>query len=142
MRRVNEDIMPNISGANLLWGLICVLALVIGLIAGRMGLVGQSPNTQSLANFRADFSLKQIQAKTFKNETVQLDGNEFIDCTFDNVVLKFNGQAPFRLTNVHFIEPSKFSIASDNPVIKSTLELMSAFFKASNPTQNQPKDNK
>jgi hypothetical protein len=132
--------MPNIRSADLLWGLICALALVIGLIAGRMGLVGQPPNIQSLANFRADFPLKQVQGKTFKNETVQLDGNDFVDCTFENVVLKFDGQAPFRLTNVHF--HSKFSIASDNPVIKSTLELTSAFLKAENPAQNQPKDNK
>jgi hypothetical protein len=134
--------MPNISGANLLWGLICVLALVIGLIAGRMGLVGQSPNTLPLANFRADFPLTKIQTKTFKNETVQLDGNEFIDCTFDNVVLKFDGKAPFHLTNDHFVQPLKFTIASDNPIIKATIELMIAFLKAEHPTQNQPKDNK
>ena len=134
--------MPNISGANLLGGLICVLALVIGLIAGRMGLVGQSPNTLSLANFRPDFPLTKIQTKTFRNETVQLDGNEFIDCTFDNVVLKFDGKAPFRLTNDHFVQPLKFTIASDNPIIKATIELMGAFLKAANPTQNQPKDNK
>jgi hypothetical protein len=134
--------MANISSTNLSWGLGCALALVVGLIAGRMGLVGPSPHTQSPANFRADFPLKQIQAKTFKNETVQLDGNDFIDCTFDNVTLKFDGQAPFRLTNDHWVSHSKFSIASDNPVIKSTLQLMDAFLKAENSAQNQPKDNK
>ena len=134
--------MPNISGANLLWGLICVLALVIGLVAGRMGLVGQSPHTLSLDNFRADFPLTTIQTKTFRNETVQLDGNEFIDCTFDNVVLKFDGKAPFRFTNDHFARDSKFTIASDNPIITATIQLVSAFLKAENPTQNQPKDDK
>jgi len=105
-------------------------------------LVGQSPNTLPLANFRADFPLTKIQTKTFKNETVQLDGNEFIDCTFDNVVLKFDGKALFRLTNGHFVQPLKFTIASDNPIIKATIELMAAFLKAEHPTQNQPKDNK
>jgi hypothetical protein len=132
--------MPNISGANLLWGLICALVLIIGLIAGRMGLVGQSPNTLSLANFRSDFPLTKIQTKTFRNETVQLDGNEFIDCTFDNVVLKFDGKAPFRFINGHFVE--HYSIASDNPVIKPILELLGGLLKAQNPAQNQPKDNK
>ena len=142
MRPQNEDIMPNIRSTHLLWGLTCALALVIGLIAGRIGFVGQSPNTQSLANFRADFPLTQIQTKTFKNETVQLDGNDFIDCTFDNVVLKFDGRAPFRFTNDHFAQRSKFTIASDNPIITATIQLVSAFLKAENPTQNQPKDDK
>ena len=134
--------MPNIGSTHILWGLSCTLALVIGLIAGRIGLVGQSPNTQSLANFRVDFPLTQIQTKTFKNETVQLDGNDFIDCTFDNVVLKFDGRAPFRFTNDHFARDSKFTVASDNPIIKATIQLVSAFLKAENPTQNQPKDDK
>jgi len=49
--------MPSIRGTNLLWGLVCAFALVVGLIAGRMGLAGQSANTLSLANFRADFPL-------------------------------------------------------------------------------------
>jgi hypothetical protein len=134
--------MPNIGSTNLVWGLICALMLVIGLIAGRMGLVGQSPNIQSIANFRADLPLKQIQAKTFKNETVQLDGNEFIDCTFDNVALKFDGQAPFRFTNDHFVEHSNLAITSDNPVIKATIELMGGLIKLGNPAQHQPEENK
>ena len=132
--------MPNIKTANLLWGLICALALVIGLIAGRIGVAGQTPNTLSLANFRADFPLKQIQTKTFKNETIQIDGNEFIDCTFDNVIFKFDGQAPFRFTNGHFQTPLKFGVTSSNPVVKATIEIMSIFVKLE--SQNQPKENK
>src|SRR5215469_6364838 len=118
--------MPNIRSTSLLWGLICALALVVGLIVGRMGLAGQS-NALSLANFRPDFPLKEIRGKTFKNETVQLDGNAFIDCTFDNVTLRFEGQAPFRFTNDHF--NGKFSVASNNPVVKSTMELIGTFIK-------------
>ena len=85
--------MPSIRGANFLWVLVSALALVIGLIAGRMEIVGPAPNTLSLANFRADFPLGQVQTKTFRNETVQIDGNQFIDCTFDNVAFKFDGTA-------------------------------------------------
>jgi hypothetical protein len=127
--------MPNIRSTSLLWGLICVLALVVGLIAGRMGLAGHS-NALSLANFRPDFPLKEIREKTFKNETVQLDGNAFIDCTFDNVILKFDGQAPFRFTNDHFENRSKIQITSNNPVISSTIALIGVFLKLENPAQN------
>ena len=127
--------MTNIRGTSLLWGLICALALVVGLIAGRMGLAGHS-NALSLANFRPDFPFTEIRGKTFKNETVQLDGNAFIDCTFDNVTLKFDGQAPFRFTNDHFEERSKLQITSNNPIIKSTIQLISGFLRLENPAQN------
>jgi hypothetical protein len=133
--------MPNIRGTSLLWGLICALALVVGLIAGRMGLVGHS-NALSLANFRPDFPFTEIREKTFKNETVQLDGNAFIDCTFDNVTLKFDGQAPFRFTNDHFEKRSKLQITSNNPVIKSTIELIGVFLQLQNPAQDQLRENK
>jgi len=41
--------------------LICVLALVIGLAAGQTALAEQSVNTQSPANFREDYPLKEYR---------------------------------------------------------------------------------
>ena len=134
--------MPNIRTTNLLWVLICALALVTGLAGGKMGFAGENPNTQSVGNFRDDYPLKEIRAKTFKNETVQLDGNAFIDCTFDNVTFKFDGEAPFGFTNDHFSPNSKYAITSNNPVVKATIGLMSAFIKMETPAQSQPKGNK
>jgi|SRR5271166_2184865 len=119
---------------NLIGVLICALALVIGPAAGQMALAEQSANTQSLANFRDDFPFKEIRGKTFKDETVQLDGNAFIDCTFDNVTLRFDGEAPFRFTNDHF--NGKFSLTSNNPVVKSTMVLVGTFIKMENASQN------
>ena len=137
--------MPNIRSTSLLWGLICALALVVGLIAGRIGLAGQGQNT-SLANFRADFPLQQIRGKTFKNETVQLDGNAFINCTFDNVIFKFDGQAPFSFTSDHFESGSKIGVRSNNPVVTATVGLMNAIMKLENPSlgvqPTQPNENK
>jgi hypothetical protein len=127
--------MPN---NNLLWSLICVLLLVVGLVAGRMGLVGHPANTPSKSNFRDDFPLKQIRERTFKNETVSLDGNEYIGCTFDNVVLRFDGQAPFRFTNDHFEKGSKFGFDSGNPAIEAIIRLMSTFMKLEATTPEQP----
>jgi hypothetical protein len=123
-----------------LWALICALALVIGLAAGQMALAEQSANTQSLTNFRDDYPFKEYRGKTYKDETVQIDGNNFVDCTFDNVVLRFDGQAPFRFTNDHF--NGKFSLTTNNPVVKSTMELMASFIKAENAAQGKPNGNK
>ena len=121
------------KGTHFLWVLICALALVIGLATGHIVLAEQNTNTQPSTNFRPDYPLTEIRGKAFKEETVQLDGNNFVDCTFNNVVLKFDGQAPFSFTNDHFT--GKFSLTSSNPVVKTTIELMDSFIKAGNAAQ-------
>jgi hypothetical protein len=117
------------SSNHLLWGLGCVLALVVGIIVGRMGLLGPANAPPAASNFQAQVPLTQIRGQTFKDQTVPLDGKEYIDCTFDNVVFAFEGKAGFQLTNVHFEKGSKFGISSDNPVVKATLQLMTVFVK-------------
>jgi len=118
-----------------LLGLTCMLALMVSPIG--LGLAQQSPNTQS--NFRADFPLTKIEAKTYKDETVRIDGNEFIDCTFDNVVLQFDGEAPYGFTNAHFVPGSKVAIGSTNPAIRAAFGLASEISKLQNTAQNQTK---
>lgn len=132
--------MPNIRSTNHLWVLICAFALVIGLAAAQIALAEQSSNTQSLTNFREDYPLKEIRGKTFQNETVQIDGNAFIDSTFNNVVFRFDGDAPFRMTDAHF--QGKFTLESNNPVVRATLGLVGAFIKLENAAHNQPTENK
>jgi hypothetical protein len=118
-----------------LLGLTCVFALIVSPIGA--GLAQQSPNTQS--NFRADFPLTKIEAKTYKNETVRIDGNEFIDCTFDNVVFQFDGEAPYRFTNAHFVPGSKVAIVSTNPAIRAAFGLENQVLTLQNPDRNQTK---
>ena len=132
--------MFNSKSTHRLWVLICALALVVCLAAGQMAQAEQSTNTQPLTNFRDDYPFKEYRAKTYKDETVQIDGNNFVDCTFDNVVLRFDGQAPFRFTNDHF--NGKFSLTSNNPIVKATMGLMGSFIKAENAAQGKPNGNK
>jgi hypothetical protein len=127
--------MPSTN--NVLWGLACALMLVIGLIVGRTGLIGQTVKAPPESTFREDFPFKQIRQTTFKDQTVTLDGNEYVDCTFINVMFKFDGQAPFKLTNDHFENRSKFGITSDNPAVNSTIRLMTALVELET-HQNQP----
>src|SRR6516164_11674095 len=107
--------------SNFLLGCTCILALMVSPIGA--GLAQQNPKTQS--NFRTDFPLIKIEAKTYKNETVRIDGNQFIDCTFDNVVLQFDGEAPYGFTNAHFVPGSKVAIGSTNPAIRAAFGLAS-----------------
>ena len=122
--------------------LLSILTTIFSLIASPClaDPVGQSANELPSANFRADFPLKQIRDKTFKNETVQIDGTEFINCTFDNVIFDFEGEAPFRFTDVHFEKQSKVSIRSNNPVVKATLGIITALEGLKN--SSQPNENK
>jgi hypothetical protein len=40
-----------------------------------------------------------FQSTTFRNEKVELDGNEFYDCKFENCHLIYRGAAAMKLTN-------------------------------------------
>jgi hypothetical protein len=53
------------------------------------------------------------------------------------VVFEFDGQAPFRFSNAHFEKQSKVEIRSNNPVVMSTIEMMTAFMKLENANRSQ-----
>src|SRR5262249_26016180 len=90
------------------------------------------PVEVSTSNFWADLPLRQVRDQIFANQTVEVDGKEFVDCTFDGVTFKFEGQAPFRFTTVHFEHASKLTVASDNPAIQAAIELTVAVVKLVN----------
>jgi hypothetical protein len=46
--------------------------------------------------------MAQHQGETFANETVLLDGNEYLDCTFDNCELVFGATAGVSLNGINF----------------------------------------
>jgi hypothetical protein len=130
-----------VPNTNILWGLGCALVLVVGLIVGRMGFVGQTSTAPSASNFRDDFPLKQVRDQTFKNQNVNVDGNEFINCTFDNVVFRFAGQAPFRFVTDHFGKGTKLGVASDNRPIQAAIELTAAILKVDSAAQSMSPEN-
>ena len=41
----------------------------------------------------------------FKNKTIELDGNTFVDCQFDDCELVFRGKDPVDLGRCHFNRP-------------------------------------
>ena len=97
---------------------------------------GRTKRKYTIANeLQRRLSAQGISRLTYKDQTVQIDGNNFIDCTFDNVTFRFDGEAPFRFTNSHF--GGKFSVTSNNPVVKATIALLSGFIKMESAPQNQ-----
>ncbi len=46
--------------------------------------------------------MAQHQGATFANETVALDGNDYLNCTFTNCEIVFSGTASVNLNGVNF----------------------------------------
>lgn len=57
----------------------------------------------------------------FKNETVLIDGLEFIDCSFENVTFKYQGTRPFRFTGKNTGNSRR--ITTDDKIVGQTLTL-------------------
>lgn len=73
--------------------------------------------------------LVQVWDKTFTDETVKLDGFEYIDCTFDNVTFDYEGNSPGRITRGAFAKhepgsPMKVAVKSENPIVNQTLMIL------------------
>jgi hypothetical protein len=72
-----------------------------------------------------DRPLQQWFRVYFQNETVLLDGYEFIECTFENVTFEYQGTKPFRFTGKTGGNSRK--LTSDNVIVGQTLTLVKFF---------------
>lgn len=75
------------------------------------------------------YALIQIWGKTFANQTVPLDGYEYINCDFNNVTFLYNGTAPSRLTSSRIQKGTKVALESKNAVVTQTMIIMEGFSK-------------
>jgi hypothetical protein len=63
-----------------------------------------------------------IRNKTFINDRVVVDGNYYLECTFENVTFHYNGTTAIKLKGNHIRGNVFFS--SDNVAVKGTYLLM------------------
>lgn len=83
--------------------------------------------------FDPDAHLQKIAHRIYNNESVHLDGYEFLDCTFINVTFIYEGRAPFLLTEAHF--PTKNNLiqfGSPNPEINLAIGFVETLHQAWN----------
>jgi hypothetical protein len=75
-----------------------------------------------------DKPLTTIFRQNYKNETVQLDGKNFIECTFENVTFIYQGTRPLQMINCKKLPEKGFwvTVQTDNPVVFTALSIMSA----------------
>lgn len=86
--------------------------------------------------------LKQVVNRKFQNETVQLDGNRYVNCTFDHVTFVFRGVGRFDFVDSGFIYEnatgrSNSSMASKNLVVNLSWILFNNMFM---PGKRLPKE--
>jgi len=67
----------------------------------------------------------EFRDRTFKNETVNLDGNTFTGCTFRECVFVYKAMDVFTLTASHFYD-CKFSLAGPAML---TLQALAMFYR-------------
>ena len=68
--------------------------------------------------------LTQVRDRTFKGRTIQLDGYDYINCTFEDVTFEYEGTAPTRFTGKYIVRPGSWkdvTLRSNNPVVKQTM---------------------
>jgi len=74
-------------------------------------------------NLYWDRPLVQVWQKEFKNQTVPLDGLEYVECIFENVTFEYEGKGPTRFTNSKIIG-QQTRIHTHNPVVAQTMTLV------------------
>jgi hypothetical protein len=75
-----------------------------------------------------DKPLTPIYRHNYKNETVPLDGKNFIECTFENVTFLYQGTRGTQMFNCKKIPEENFPVAlrTDNPIVFTTLAIVGA----------------
>jgi hypothetical protein len=90
------------------------------------------PSQNNLTDISARFPttnwnepLKSVFKEHYKDRTMKIDGKEFIECTFENVTLIYDGTRPARITNCK--RTPNVTIETGNPIINNTVEILAAF---------------
>jgi hypothetical protein len=124
------------------------LVLMLFLVASSLGMSSYSlffRHPEPRFRLLSEDQLIHVQNKTFRNETVELDGHHYDGCTFINVKFAYQGTANVEFTHNHL---NGYGVSTNDPAVSGTIELLRGlgmiksdiplFDKDWNPSQNQP----
>ncbi len=97
--------------------------LVIGFLLSSISLYFAF-NKPDLSSSYMSGELEVVRNQLFAGQTVELDGKQFENCTFDQAELVFHGTKHFNMINNRFKDMGSIKIRTDNPAAYNFL----AFF--------------
>jgi hypothetical protein len=116
----------DIAGNPVSWFVLFILGLASVVMSGRMrrlpmpvspssgakaldaAVASQSRVQQLFPTTDWDKPLTSVFRQNFKNETVELDGKNFVECTFENVTFLYQGTRPLQMMNCKKIPTEGF----------------------------------
>jgi hypothetical protein len=118
------------------WPFLIQAAVILALVSGGVGYYLNAYISSGVVDplaikkrFTEFHDYTEISGRTYRHETVRLDGLRCHECTFDDVVTLWNGTAPFDLDNSVFLRNDQgkiaFNVRSENPIISYTERLLS-----------------
>jgi hypothetical protein len=73
-----------------------------------------------------EYPFKKVYDRSFNDESVLLDGHNFVHCTFTNAKLVYEGTAPFEIEESTFTQTSgPWILESDNPIVMGVINALS-----------------
>jgi hypothetical protein len=100
--------MPHLNIRNLI-----ILALIFGSLV--FSGIGWYQYSHSGFRFDENAKLEEVSFKTFRNETVPIDGKSFHNCTFINVTFEYDGRSTIAFSNNTMV--GAIGVKSINPSI-------------------------
>jgi hypothetical protein len=90
-------------------------------------------HSRPISNYELDqqwgrYRYQEVWNRTYKDETVLLDGYQYRNVNFEHVTFVYNGTAPLSLKNCNFIGGT-FRVRGGSPATKAAIMLMSEIFK-------------
>jgi hypothetical protein len=124
--KMAPDILRHVRGiiSNPYWAfspLVLILLATLILLGREFGYLGSK--SQPSATFDPDKKLELVYSKPFKNQTVFVDGYNFMECTFDNVTFVYKGTAPFHFEHSYFPNGTTVRFGSTDPAVNMGLSV-------------------
>lgn len=108
-----------------LWGLTMPLSrnwklgIMLGLLSASLGMSGldlyRSTRNSGVSSTYANGDLEIVRNQIFAGKTIELDGKQFENCTFDQAELIFHGTKHFNMIGNKFNYTNAIKIRTDNP---------------------------
>jgi hypothetical protein len=113
-----DGLLLSVARSPISWFVMSVGAIVA------VALIGKARNDTSPL-FNHNGNLTRVFRQNFKNETVHLDGMDYVECSFENVQFRYDGRRIGRLTNCQLHHPG-LSLATRNSGIGYAINFLHA----------------